>query len=87
MDDHVATLHGGFHRGGIEHVALDGSHMRVLVEPRRPEGIAPEGVEHDDFVVRSESFHQVRADESGAARQENSPSRNHGIRKRTVAHG
>ena len=49
---------------------------RVLVEPGRTQGIAPEGVEHDDLVVRGQALDQVRADEPGAARQENASSGN-----------
>jgi len=87
VDDGVAPGHRGRHRVRIEHVGGDGLDVRVPVETRRPERVAPEGVEHHDVVVGSETLDQVRADEAGAPGQEDAPSRNSGYRKRNVAHG
>ena len=83
----IAALHGGLHRSGIEHVALDGADMRVLVEAGWTQSVAPKGVEHDDLVVGGESLYQVRADKAGAAGEKDSPPGNCGTCKRTIAHG
>ncbi len=87
MDHGIAPGHGGLDRGHVEHVAGDGLDVRVLVEAGRSQGIAPEGVEHDDLVVRGEALDEVRTDEAGTTGQKNAPSRKGGNWKRSVAHG
>ena len=74
MDHRIAAFHGGLHSNSIKHVALDSAHVRMLIQPGGAKGIAPEGVEHNDLVVRGKPLHQVRADEAGAACQKNASS-------------
>ena len=55
---------------GVEHVAFDEREVRVLDERGAAERVAVEVVHRDDLVVVDEPARQRRADESRAARDD-----------------
>ncbi len=66
----VAPRTTSVRRLGVEHVPLDEREVRMLGEGRAAERVAVEVVERDDLVLVDEPARERRADEAGAARDD-----------------
>ena len=75
VDDVRAAGHSSVSRVEVEHVPLDELEVRVRSEVRPREGVAMEIVDGDHVVPVDEPSRERRADESGAARDENALAR------------